>query len=108
MLVAISGTPGTGKTAVCERLKEDGYKVVDLNKLAFETDSVVGIDPERNVDIVDTDVMREKVKEFMNDLVFLDGHFSHLMDVDISIVLRCNPEQGYPGSGYDRTDRSAN
>jgi adenylate kinase len=93
MLVAISGTPGTGKTAVCERLRENGYQVVDLNKLAFETKSVVGVDPERDVDIVDTDSLREKVRELRNELVFLDGHFSHLMDVDISIVLRCNPDE---------------
>ncbi len=93
MFVAISGTPGTGKTAVCERLRENGYQVVDLNKLASETDSVVGVDSERNVDIVDADLLREKVRELRNDLVFLDGHFSHLMDVDISIVLRCNPDE---------------
>jgi adenylate kinase len=93
MLVAISGTPGSGKTSVCEKLREDGYEVVDLNKLAFETESVVGVDPERDVDIVDTDALREKVKELKNDLVFLDGHFSHLMGVDLSIVLRCNPDE---------------
>jgi adenylate kinase len=93
MLVAISGTPGTGKTSVCEKLREDGYGVVDLNKLAFETESVVGVDPERDVDIVDTDALREKVMELKNDLVFLDGHFSHLMGVDLSIVLRCNPDE---------------
>ena len=93
MFVAISGTPGTGKTAVCERLRDDGYQVVDLNKLASETDSVVGVDPERNVDIVDADLLRVKVRELGNDLVFLDGHFSHLMDVDVSIVLRCNPDE---------------
>ena len=93
MFVAISGTPGTGKTAVCERLRDDGYQVVDLNKLASETDSVVGVDSERNVDIVDADLLRVKVRELGNDLVFLDGHFSHLMDVDVSIVLRCNPDE---------------
>jgi adenylate kinase len=93
MLVAISGTPGTGKTSVCEKLREDGYEVVDLNKLAFETNSVVGTDTERDVDIVDTDALKEKVMELKNDLVFLDGHFSHLMGVDLSIVLRCNPDE---------------
>ncbi len=93
MLVAISGTPGTGKTAVCEKLKKDGYKVVDLNELAYDTNSVLGVDPERDVDIVDTDAVRERVREFKNDLVFLDGHFSHLMDVDVSIILRCNPDE---------------
>lgn len=93
MLVAISGTPGTGKTAVCERLRTDGYQVMDLNKLAFETESIIGVDPERDVDIVDTDALRKKVMELKNDLVFLDGHFSHLMGVDISIVLRCNPDE---------------
>ena len=93
MLVAISGTPGTGKTAVCEKLRKDGYKVVDLNKLAYDSNSVIGVDPQRDVDIVDTDALKLKVREFENDLVFLDGHFSHLMDVDVAIILRCNPEE---------------
>ena len=93
MLVAISGTPGTGKTAVCEKLRKDGYSVVDLNKLAYDSNSVLGVDPERDVDIVDTDALKQKVREFTNDLVFLDGHFSHLMDVDLAIVLRCNPDE---------------
>lgn len=93
MLVAISGTPGTGKTAVCEKLRKDGYSVVDLNKLAYDSNSVLGVDPERDVDIVDTDALKQKVREFENDLVFLDGHFSHLMDVDVAIVLRCNPDE---------------
>lgn len=93
MLVAISGTPGTGKTAVCERLRRDGYTVVDLNELAYDTNSVLGVDPERDVDIVDTDTLKQKVRELKNGLVFLDGHFSHLMDVDVSIVLRCNPDE---------------
>ncbi len=93
MLVAISGTPGTGKTAVCEKLRGDGYSVVDLNELAYDTNSVLGVDPERDVDIVDIDALRKKVEEFRNELVFLDGHFSHLMSVDVAIVLRCNPDE---------------
>ena len=93
MLVAISGTPGTGKTAVCEKLRGDGYSVVDLNKLAYDSNSVLGVDPERDVDIVDTDALNKKVEELKNELVFLDGHFSHLMSVDVAIVLRCNPDE---------------
>lgn len=93
MLVAISGTPGTGKTSVCGKLRDDGYSVADLNKLAAETDSIQGVDAERDVDIVDTDALRESIRELDNELVFLDGHFSHLMDVDITIVLRCHPEE---------------
>ncbi|UCD92879.1 MAG: adenylate kinase family protein [Methanobacteriota archaeon] len=93
MLVAMTGTPGTGKTATCERLAEEGYQVVNLNELAFEANTVVGVDPERDVDIVDVDALCEKVSGLENDLIFLDGHFSHLMDVDISIVLRCNPNE---------------
>ncbi|MFQ5883845.1 MAG: adenylate kinase family protein [Thermoplasmata archaeon] len=93
MLVVMTGTPGTGKTAVCERLREEGYQVVNLNELAAETNTVVGVDSERDVDIVDVDALREKVSGLENDVIFLDGHFSHLMDVDLSIVLRCNPNE---------------
>src|SRR5207249_102365 len=34
MLVAVTGTPGTGKTSACEVLSARGYVVVDLDEIA--------------------------------------------------------------------------
>lgn len=62
-----------------------------LNREAEERGLILGRDDTREATIIDTDRLNEFVKSLQNDLVFLDGHLSHLLDVDISIVLRCNP-----------------
>lgn len=91
MLVAISGTPGVGKSSACRVLAERGHRVLDLNRHAKERGLVLGRDDAREAAIIDTDKLNEFVKSLQDDLVFLDGHLSHLLDIDISIVLRCNP-----------------
>jgi adenylate kinase len=53
MIIAITGTPGTGKTTVASILKKKGFIVVDLKQVAFDNDFIIGIDKERNSSIVD-------------------------------------------------------
>lgn len=91
MLVAITGTPGVGKSSACRTLAERGHRVLDLNREAEERGLVLGRDDAREAIIIDTDKLNEFVKSLQDELVFLDGHLSHLLDVDVSIVLRCNP-----------------
>ena len=38
-VVAITGTPGTGKTTVAEILRKRGYRVFSVNELAEELDA---------------------------------------------------------------------
>ncbi|MFQ6106919.1 MAG: adenylate kinase family protein [Thermoplasmata archaeon] len=91
MLVAVTGTPGVGKSSACRILVARGCAVIDLNKLAMERGFILGRDEERDTAIIDTQQLNEVVSSISDDLVFLNGHLSHLLDVDISIVLRCNP-----------------
>jgi adenylate kinase len=91
VLVAVSGTPGAGKSSACRVLAERGHRVLDLNKEAVARDLVLGRDDAREAVVIDTDGLNEWVRSVQDDLVFLDGHVSHLLDVDVSIVLRCNP-----------------
>lgn len=93
MIVAITGTPGVGKTSACGILKRKGYKVLNLNEIAFEQGLVLGRDDARDTAIIDTQGLNAFVRKLQNDLVFLDGHLSHHLDVDISVVLRCNPNK---------------
>ena len=65
--------------------------MLDLNREAEERGLVLGRDDAREAIIIDTDKLNEFVKSLQDELVFLDGHLSHLLDVDVSIVLRCNP-----------------
>ncbi len=92
MKIAITGTPGTGKTEVAKELERKGYDVLYLNSIV--DDFVIGYDEERESKIVDEEKMNEYVKGIKEDgILFIEGHLSHLMDVDGVIVLRCHPEE---------------
>jgi adenylate kinase len=96
MLVALTGTPGVGKTSVSYVLQDKGFKNVDLNKVAVKESFIVGVDKERNSKILDLDRLNDYVKNRYKskDVVFLVGHFSHLLkNVDRVIVLRCHPDE---------------
>ena len=41
MIIALTGTPGTGKTSISKILEKNSYKVVDLNKLVYEKDFLI-------------------------------------------------------------------
>ena len=92
MIIAITGTPGTGKTSVASILKKKGFIVVDLNKLAFDNDFIIGLDKERNSRIVDVKKLDRYIKKkfFDKDIVFVEGHVAHLLNcIDKIIILRC-------------------
>ncbi|MFB6245024.1 MAG: adenylate kinase family protein [Candidatus Nanohaloarchaea archaeon] len=86
MKVAITGTPGTGKTSVSERL--EGFRTVHLTDFVRERGLGAGNEPIE----VDVDAMRESLSELEGDLVF-EGHLAHRAEVDYCVVLRCEPEK---------------
>lgn len=91
MKVAITGTPGVGKTSVVEELKKH-YEVIHLSDLVDKF--AIGYDGERDSKIVDEDAMNEYIKSMEEkDILIVEGHLSHLMDVDAVVVLRCHPEE---------------
>ncbi len=90
MLVAVTGTPGTGKTSSCEVLARRGYVVVDLDDVARSGGFVTGRDEARQTDEVDVDALREHLR-VPAKIAFLRSHYAHEMDVDLAVVLRCSP-----------------
>ena len=96
MLIALTGTPGTGKTSVSNILSDNGFEIVDINKVATGKDFLIGNDEKRNSKIVDIDRLNGYIKENYKkkDIVFIEGHLSHLLkSVDKVIVLRCHPDE---------------
>ncbi|MCD6171500.1 MAG: adenylate kinase family protein [Thermoplasmata archaeon] len=92
MKIAITGTPGTGKTSVAKELKKDGYNVIETAEICKNFE--IGYDYARKSKIVDEEKMDEYIKSIdENGILFIEGHISHLLSVDAVIILRCNPEE---------------
>ncbi|MGD0056323.1 MAG: adenylate kinase family protein [Methanomassiliicoccales archaeon] len=92
VIVSVSGTPGTGKSTLAEILSRNGHEVIDVGDFARERGIVTGRDAERRsleVDVEELDLALRK--ELNQGTVFLVGHLSHLLTVDLIVVLRCNP-----------------
>ncbi|MCD6367577.1 MAG: adenylate kinase family protein [Candidatus Aenigmarchaeota archaeon] len=89
MKIAISGTPGTGKTEVSKELSKIlNYTYIDLNELIEKGGLVEGFDSKRKSKIVDTKKL-EKLE--IPDNSVIDGHLSHFIPVDLVIILRTRP-----------------
>jgi adenylate kinase len=107
MMIAITGTPGTGKTDLSEELRKRGYKVLDVNEHIRSNGLLEEKDESRDTYCVDIDALDLSLEEYRtDDTVFIEGHFSHCVECDAVIVLRCDPEtlakrlraRGYPDS----------
>jgi len=94
MWVALTGTPGTGKTTVATRLRSKGYTVIDVNTLAIREGFVAGSDTTRQCKLIDIKKINAYLQKHFNrtDLVFFEGHTTHLLKaIDKVIILRCHP-----------------
>ena len=94
MRVAITGTPGTGKTSVSAVLRERGHDVLDMTQYIKDHDLREEYDADRDTYDVDVERLNDCLSEY-DDIIF-EGHLAHFMDVDSIIVLRCNPEVMMP------------
>ena len=91
MIIAVSGTPATGKSTIAKLLaKKLKYKYIDLNEMAKEKNLYAGYDEKRKVKIVDIGLIEKAVKEMEGDLI-LDSHYSHEIKNDLTVILRTNP-----------------
>ncbi len=87
MRIALTGTPGTGKTTVAGLVP---YRVIDINSLV-KGGMNVGTDPDRGCLEADMDALSACLSELGSDEpLIIEGHFSHHF-ADWSIVLRLSP-----------------
>jgi len=95
--VAVTGTPGTGKTTAVEALEADhafadrDLDVVHLNDLIREEELWTDRDAERDSLVADLDAVGERLADRENLLV--ESHLAHHLTVDRVVVLRCHPEE---------------
>jgi adenylate kinase len=92
MIIAVSGTPGAGKTAISEELAA----LMDANQISItELSKKIphGYDRKRKSRIIDIKVLQREInrKIIKGRINIIDGHLSHLLKSDIVIIIRCNP-----------------
>lgn len=103
MIIAITGTPGVGKTTVSKLLAQRlGHEYVNLRSYAIEKGigEMKGDELEVEVD----ELAYNFERDFRGENVVVDGHLSHFLNADVVVVLRVHPrlieerlkERGYP------------
>jgi adenylate kinase len=88
--VAVTGTPGTGKTTATDRL-DTSFEVVHLNDVIREQGLTTGHDDDRDSAIADIEAVEEWLAG-RDDVVF-ESHLAHEFPADRVVVLRCHPEK---------------
>lgn len=108
-MIALTGTPGTGKTTVAAELNRLGYVTVSVDGLIEELGIRRSRRKEGEAIEVDTADLREKAlkhwKGFEGGTVVVTGHLSHFAGATGSVVLRCHPqvlEKRLSRRGWDR------
>jgi len=86
-IVAVTGTPGCGKTTLCKKFQ---FSVKSVRELAEEYDCIDEIDPLDGASPIDIEKLSKSIDWGASPLI-VDGHLSHLLPVDAAIIVRCNP-----------------
>jgi len=96
--IAISGTPGTGKTSVGQLLKDRlGAELIDLSSVIREQGLFTDKDKERDTLIADLDRLRKYLTTYLKQSTsqcIIVGHFADEVpekNLGYLIILRCHP-----------------
>ncbi|MFW9830913.1 MAG: adenylate kinase family protein [Candidatus Thorarchaeota archaeon] len=97
-VIAISGTPGTGKTVVAKLLSQElGISFIEMTHLIETQHLHSGRDPERGSLIADIGKLQQHlVEQYHNaaERIIIVGHFADEVPetiLEILVVLRCHP-----------------
>ena len=90
MRVAVTGTPGTGKSTAVDLLNSD-LEVLHLNETIREAGLTTGHDEERDSAVADVDGLADYLDG--REGVVFESHLAHHFPADRVVVLRCHPEQ---------------
>ena len=86
-VIALTGSPGTGKSTLASRLQKEGLTIITLEEAAESVDALSQFEELREVDLSKL----AKWKWQGDSHCVIDGHLSHHCPIDAVIVLRCNP-----------------
>lgn len=95
MIIALTGTPGTGKTTIASILRKHDVLVISLKTLAEQHNFIESYDEMRESNILDLDAIDRYLEKTIkkDQIVVVESHLAHLLRrVDTVIVLRCHPK----------------
>tara|TARA_B110001454_G_C12527141_1_gene353609 strand:- start:138 stop:653 length:516 start_codon:yes stop_codon:yes gene_type:complete len=85
--IAVTGTPGAGKTAFCSA---SNIRVMTMEDIASSHDCLGEIE-EDGAAPIDMEKLTATMTWPEGDTLLIDGHLSHLLPVDAIILIRCHP-----------------
>ncbi len=88
-MVALTGTPGTGKSSVAAHLSTR-WKVVEVGDLALRQGCARPVPGGLSVDLPE---LAGRLRRGRRPADILVGHLAHLLPVEGVVVLRCHPEE---------------
>jgi adenylate kinase len=94
--VALTGTPGTGKSSVASVLRKRGYDVKEVMELVREIGLPSGYSRRDDCLVVDTDELTERTASFWSEgdgITVVEGHLAHFASCSMAVVLRCSPSK---------------
>lgn len=89
--IALTGTPGVGKTTVGMLAAREGWRVVDVRGWAEEVGAIAGYDAKDQAVAIDVKKLARKLPKDDGLSVLYEGHLSHLLPMDGAWVIRCDP-----------------
>ena len=87
MYIALTGTPGTGKTSVAKILAKRGFSTVTVEELAEKHAALETVEGDKEVD---TEKLTVSVSE-PSETIIVVGHLAHYVPNTVCIILRCHP-----------------
>lgn len=111
VVIAITGSPGVGKTTISNMLASQGWKVNTVAELAKTFDCEGDYDELMGCVEIDIHKLAERFLMEPNDNLIIDGHLAHFLAVDAIVILRCEPSQlraRLESRGYTQSKINAN
>ncbi|MBO3769130.1 MAG: AAA family ATPase [Thermoproteota archaeon] len=102
-VIVFTGTPGTGKTSLCNYIvkRNKDWVHLDLGSFAVSVNAIIGYDRIMKSSIINMRALKKALRNYVLNMpddsnLLIDGHYAAEVSpancVDCCIVLRCRPD----------------